>query len=207
MAIFDMMTDAPWEIVFKGDAISERYFTVDTAEMALVHQWLTHNLTINTYVLHEGEVIGFFNLIPLTSEAGELFDRQELREDDLHVGHILSAEERPFAEYAYLAAVAISDTDTSYLRRQAVAATLATLSDHILDAYKPGYLKRIYANPTTFSGNHMVRKMGLCPVDSVKKSLKENDIYVAEMDDTMRAHLKEVSTRYSRFVGENPWKE
>lgn len=205
MAIFDMITNAPDNIVHQGDDINNRYFTIDTADLITVHAWIAFNPYIVTYAGINGEIFGFFNIIPITTECAQLFDQQAIKEEDLSIEHILHPDALPHAQFSYLAAIAIKDRE-QYLSRQCAAALLGAISDHFLYGYNPTTLKRIYANPTTFDGNHMVRKLGLKPVVSFKKPLKGNDIYALDVTDDVIERLQYVSQRYGRFVGNNPWK-
>lgn len=151
---------------------------------------------------------GFFNIIPISNECGELFSRQEIREEDLTIKHILPNDQRYRAQYAYLAAIAVKERN-SYISRQCAAAMLSVTASHLLYGYSEHRFKRVFANPTTFVGNHLVRKLGLAPLYAHRKPLKAgNDIYVLEMDKPeTRAGLKVLEQRYARFVGVNPWSE
>lgn len=204
MAKFDMITRAPKHILAASDEINNRYFTIDTADLMTVYEWLGFNPLIVTHACHNDEVIGFFNIIPLTQECGQLFSEQAIKEEDLAIEHILPPEAMQYAQSAYLAAIAIKDR-RSYRSRQCAAALLSTMADHLLHAYDLNNLKRIYANPTTFDGNHMVRKLGLKPVVSYKKPLKGNDIYAMEITPESAGELQQTADRYKRFVGKNAW--
>lgn len=205
MAKFDMITNPPDHLKPLADAINNRYFTIDTADLIVVHDWINFNPYIITYAVQGEDVIGFFNIIPLTTECGALFEKQAIKEEDLSIEHILPRDAMKHAQYAYLAAIAIDDR-SKYRSRQCAAALISTMADHLLNAYDTKNLKRLFANPTTFNGNHMVRKLGLEPVVSYKKPLKGNDIYALNITPETIAGLQEFSQRYSRFVGENPWK-
>jgi hypothetical protein len=208
MAVFDMVTNPPADIAQQlsdeSDEINDFYFTVDTAPNDVIMEWVRFNRHMVTYATYQGHVMGFYNLMPLTQEAGELFLRQALKEEDIRVEHILPHDAMPFCQYAYLAAIAVKDTK-HYISRQCVAAMMGTMADHLLNGYNPQYFKKVFANPTTFDGNIMVHKLGLKPVDTMKKALKENDIYAITMDEGTRDALKGMSDRYGRFVGQNPW--
>ncbi|MDB5478585.1 MAG: hypothetical protein JWM96_1080 [Alphaproteobacteria bacterium] len=202
---FEMITSAPIDIIYQCDKINNRYFTIDTADMVTIHQWINFNPKINTYALFQGKVIGFFNIIPITTECAELFDQQAIKEEDLAIEHILAPDVMIHAQYAYLAAIAINDTH-DFLSRQCAAALITTIANHFLHAYDMGTLKRIYANPTTFDGNHMVRKLGLKPVVALKKPLTGNDIYALDVTDETLAGFNYYSTRYNQFIASTPWK-
>lgn len=203
MAVFNMITNPPAHLIPEADKINNQYFTVDTASMDVVHEWLDFNGHIVTYAMHQNKVLGFFNVMPLTIECGRLFEEQAIKEEDLLVKHILPHEVLQHAQYAYIAAIAVDHTE-SYISRQCSAALVACMADLFLNGYGAN-LKKIFANPTTFQGNKLVNRLGLRPVTAFKKGLKENDIYVSEMTPQERARLQNLSQRYARFVGDNPW--
>jgi hypothetical protein len=205
MAVFDMITCAPPEIVDQKHDISRRHFTIDTADIFTVQEWIDFNPYIVTYAVIDGECLGFFTILPITTECAAQFDEQSIKEEDVGIEHILPHSVMEHAQYAYLAAIAIKEKN-NYINRQCAASLVSTMCDYFLNAYDPKNLKRIYANPTTFNGNHLVRKMGLAPVVSYKKPLKGNDIYAIDMTkpETIEG-MEYLSKRYSRFVGSNPW--
>jgi len=203
---FDMLTDPSPHLTQQAAKIHETYFTVDTAEMPLVWQWLRHNPYTDTYALRDGRVIGFFNVLPLTSECGALFEREAIREEDLSIEHILPHESLPHARYAYIAAIAVENIRT-HSNCKCVAAMITSLVDLLLYGYQEQSLQKIFANPTTFRGNKLVRKLGFQPLDPDNKILGLNDIYVLEQTTENRARLKTVADRYRHFVGTNPWAE
>lgn len=205
MAIFDMITNPPKYLMPQADAISNRYFTVDTASMDVVDEWVEFNPYIVTYAMYEGRVAGFFNVMPLTMESGDKFMRHEMVEEDLRTQDMLMHEALPFAKYAYVAAIAIESTD-SYLNRQCAAALVGAMADLLLYGYNREHFRMLFANPTTFQGNKLVRRLGLKPLQNYKKSLKSNDIYASTMDEETRTSLENLSNRYARFIGTNPWK-
>ena len=203
MAVFDMVTNAPWDIIKQGSDINDHYFTVDTADREIIHQWLHHNRRIATYAIYNGVVPGFFNAMPMTTECGELFERHAIKEEDLRIDHLLPHEALPHAQYSYIGAIAVKDTE-SYLGRQCTAALVGCMADLFLNGYTKS-LRKIFANPTTFQGNKIVRRLGLKPLTGFKKGLTGNDIYVAEMNEETLDVLRNLSQRYGRFIGRNDW--
>lgn len=204
MAVFDMVVAPPKYLVDQADAISMKHFTVDTAEMDVVQEWVDYNPQIVTHAIYQGRVAGFFNVIPLTTECGEMFMRNEMLEEDLRVEHMVMHEALPHAKYAYVAAIAVDHAD-QYMYKQCAAALLATMADLFLNGYNGMNLRHIFANPTTFNGNKLVSRLGFEPVDDRLKSLKMNDIYAAKMTENTEDALRFISDRYRRFVGKSPW--
>lgn len=206
MAIFDMMSPPVEHMRPQAYDINNKYFTVDTAENEVVTDWVNYNRRIVTYAVRGEVVEGFFNVMPLTTECGELFMRNEMLEEDLRIEHMLPHEALPYAKYAYVSGIAVRETEP-YVYKQCAAALLSVMANVLLDGYSKENFKYLFANPTTFNGNKLVRRLGLKPLQSYKKSLKGNDLYVAEMNEETRAVLQELADRYACFVGYNPWKE
>ena len=204
MAQFDMITNVSAQVLDQAFVISNRYFHIDTADNQTVRDWLKFNPYIDTFAMYSDQVEGFFNLIPITNDCASMFEDQVLKEEDLSIDHILPHSELKNAEYAYFAAIAVKDTK-SYLSRQCVAAMLSVIASQLLHGYRRGTFKRLFANPTTFLGNEMIRRLGLKPLVAHKKPLKANDIYVTDMNPETIAALQGIEARYGRFVGRNPW--
>jgi hypothetical protein len=204
MTQFDIITEAPKTIRDAGDDIHNNYFTIDTADLITFYEWYDFNPLIVTYACDKDEVVGYFNVIPITTECGELFDRQAIKEEDLTIDHLLPPAAMKHAQYVYIASLAIKDSKT-YRSRQCAAAMIAAIADNLLNGFDTKQLKRIYANPTTFNGNNIVRKLGLAPVVSINKPLKGNDIYAMDMTPKTIEALTHFSKRYGRFINSNCW--
>lgn len=206
MSIFDMITWADEKYRAQAYEINNQYFTVDTAEPDDVYDWVNYNRLMVTYALNNDRVEGFFNVMPLTTEAGQLLEREGLKEEDITIDHILEPDMLKYAEYLYFPAIAVRDFN-SYKARQCTAALMSALAYLLLNIYEPTRLKKIFVNPTTFQGNRMIRKLGLEPIKHYKKVLSGNDIYQAVFNDTTTDKLQKLQQRYSKFVGYNSWAE
>jgi hypothetical protein len=206
MCIYDMITWADEKYRAQAYDINNQYFSVDTAEPEDVYDWVNHNRLMLTYALRDDEVRGFINLMPLTREAGELFERNAIKEEEITTEHILAPNVMHYAEYLYFPAIAVSNFKT-YAARQCTAALMSAMCSQILTMYDPQRLKKIFVNPTTFPGNRMTHKLGLEPLTGFKKPLTGNDLYFAKFNDALFERLRAVEQRYSRFVGYNCWQE
>lgn len=204
MTQFNFLVRAPEEIRSQGDDIHTSYFTIDTADLLTFYEWYHFNPLIVTFACDKNEVVGYYNIYPITTECGQLFDEQAIKEEDLTTDHLLPAESMHHAQYAYIASIAIKDRQ-SYRSRQCAAAIIAVMADNLLNGFDLKNLKRIYANPTTFNGNTMVRKLGLKPVISHNKPLKGNDIYALDITPESIERLRYFADRYRRFILKNPW--
>jgi hypothetical protein len=206
MAKFDMITWADERYRKECYEINNRYFSIDTADPSEVYDWVNYNRLIVTYALHNDHVLGFFNVMPLTREAGVLFENNEIKEENITIRHMLSPDVMQYAEYLYFPAIAVKDYQT-YLAHQCTAALMAALASHIRTLYTEKRLKRIFVNPTTYRGNTMIKKLGLKRLQAGKKPLKENDLYYADIDAAFYQKLERFEKRYSRFINSNCWTE
>lgn len=197
-------SDNHWQ---QADDISDMYFTVDTAHPADVRSWAMHNRMLMTYAIHEGKVLGFTNLMPLTREAGLLFERNAIREEELTPEHILAPDVMHYAEYFYLPGIAVSNYQ-SYKAHQCAAALMSVLAYALLNFYDRKRLKKIFVNPTTFQGNRMTRKLGLQRLAAHNnRMLTGSDLYYATFDKELFQNLERIEQRYRRFVRSNWWQD
>ncbi|MDB5478583.1 MAG: hypothetical protein JWM96_1078 [Alphaproteobacteria bacterium] len=203
--MFDIVVDAPPQMMRRMNDIHSHYFSIDTADLTTFNEWYEFNPLILGHTVFKGESLGYYCILPITSECAELFDQQAIKEEDLTSEHIVPREVMQHAKFAYIAAVAIMDMH-DFTSRQCAAAMIAAIASHFTQDYDPQSLQRIYANPTTFDGNHMVHKLGLKPVVTLKKPLRGNDIYALDLDAETLAQFKHFSERYSRFIHQSPWK-
>jgi hypothetical protein len=206
MPKFDMITWADEKYRKQAYDINNQYFTIDTAEPEDVYDWVNHNRLMVTYALNNDRVDGFFNVMPLTQEAGQAFERNEIKEEEITTDEILGPHVMQYAEYLYFPAIAVRNYQ-SYNAHQCTAALMSALASLLLNIYDPQKLKKIFVNPTTFQGNRMIRKLGLEPLKHYKKVLTGNDIYLANFTENTFKKLSEIEQRYARFVGHNCWHE
>ena len=206
MCKFDMITWAEERHRQQSYEINNQYFTVDTAEPDEVYDWVNHNRLMVTYAICNDQVQGFFNVMPLTQEAGKLFERNAIKEDEITTAHILAPDVMHHAQYLYFPAIACREYQ-HYTSRQCAAALMSAFASHILNVYDPKCLKKIFANPTTFQGSRMIRKLGLLPVGGFKRPLTGNDLYYADFNETLFERLHDLEKRYVRFIGRNCWSE
>jgi hypothetical protein len=206
MAIFKLMTCAPPEVRVQTDVMDRYYYTIDTATVEDNNAWVDFNRYMNTYALIGDELIGYFNLMPIKQETAPLIQRQDLKEEDITIDHILRPDSMHHAQYLYLPAITVKDFK-SFRSRQAVAALLSGMASYMLNMYDVRKLKAIYANPTTFQGNLLIKKMGFKPLHGVKKPLSGLDIYYTAPSESIVKELRALEKRYAHLVSENPWPE
>ena len=204
MAVFNLVTHASKDIRLMSDEIDKKYFSVDTAGETTVHGWNDYNRYAFTAAMHSNELFGFFTILPISSECAALFEKNDLKEEDLSLEFVLPHESLRYAEYAYVPAIAIRNID-EYLSRQCLAALMVGMTNLFLNGYNPERLKKIYVNPTTYHGNRFVRRLGFEPLKGYKKTLTESDTYAVDFTPELAKRYAQISRHYQRFVGDNPW--
>ena len=210
MAQFRIRHAPPYEETGISIPMTDQYFTVDTAERKTLEGWKKknpHNLTYAFMKNDDGseEFMGFVEILPLTMECGQLFEKQQLLEEDLTAEFILSPESMEHAQYLYISGIAIRDLK-SHVSRQAAAALVSCGAGMIRNLYGNGQLKTIFANPTTFWGNRMIGRFGLRPMSTFKKALRAgNDIYTVDVTPEYMEKLAVLEKRYQRFILDYPW--
>src|SRR5690606_20297326 len=100
------------EEIAAGHAISDKYFTVDTADHETIDAWIEKNPHYLTFLYGDEALAGFIGILPLTQECGEMFDRQEILEEDLTADLVLPREVTAYAQYLYITAIAVSDVNS-----------------------------------------------------------------------------------------------
>lgn len=205
MAKFDLITNPSKDHIDQAWDFSDSYFTIDTAERALVDTWYHKNAENMIYALCDNKVVGFFNVIPLTEECGKLFESNDIKEEEIGAEHILACDVTKYAQYLYVAAIAVKDRH-SIKSHQCVAALMGGLCNRITTLYDLAYLKKMFANPTTFDGNRLIKKLGLEPIQSVKRSIRAgNDIYTLTFNQSAFDNLNNIENRYQRFINALSW--
>lgn len=205
MAKYRIINEPQKKYIDQAWVFNDEFFTVDTAERKLVDTWYAKNSKNMIYALNEEEVVGFFNVIPLTEAAGKLFESNTIHEEDIFEEHILDPKSMPYAQYLYVAAIAVKKPNT-IAGNQCVAALIAGLCDRICNDYDPNYLKNIFVNPTTFAGNRFIQRMGMQPVRSLKNGLSSgNNIYALRVNNESFEALSIMEERYHRFVKNYEW--
>jgi hypothetical protein len=206
MTVFRLATNRTPDMRQQTDLLDSTYYTIDTASLDVINSWLNFNKLTNSYAMIDNELIGYINLMPIKTETAVLIQRQDLREEDIRPDHMLAENAMHHAQYLYLPAITVKDYK-AYRSRQAVAALFSGMASYLLHMYDVRKLKSIYANPTTFQGNILIKKMGFRPLHGVKKPLSGLDIYHKVPDENIVDELRALEKRYAHLVSENPWPE
>lgn len=206
MAKFNLITQRPEWVAEKANELDRKYYTIDTATPDDTNSWVRFNMLTNTFALIENDLYGYFNMMPIKESTAQLFQRQELKEEDITTEHMMSSRNMHYARYFYLPAITVKDYK-DYRSRQAVAALLSGMASYLLNMFNLNEIQHVYANPTTFQGNHLMRKLGFRPLHNVKKPLASSDVYCLQPDQHFIAKMKALEKRYSHLISSNPWPE
>lgn len=186
------------------DTIARSYFTIDTASPELAGMWYRKNPSCLIIATIDDVVHGYADFLPLTSEAKQLIEERRLKEEEIGPNHILEPEAMPFCRAVYFAGIAVRDRK-SLLAMRCAAALVAGCAYMIEHVYSKQYLEFFYTNPTTYTGNRLVRRLGLQPISAHKKTTSGMDLYMAAMNDAMHHEMNDLSTRYGRFISSMEW--
>lgn len=185
--------------------ISNKYFTLDTADLYTVESWIRKNPHYLTYAYDGDRLAGFVGILPLTTECGQLLERNELLEEDVTADCILGPEAMQYAQYLYISAIAVENVDR-FRDKRVAAALVSCAAGMIRHLYRQDYLKKIFANPTTFWGHRMIKRFDLTKVTGFKRAMRAgNDIYAAEINPDYQKLLQALELRYQRFILDYPW--
>lgn len=180
--------------------IADRYFSVDTASSATAFEWYYHNPWIVMTAMIDGKIHGFFDFLPLTSEAVTLIETGQLIEEDIRPEHILPPEAMKYARALYFSGIAVRDKG-SFSGARCAAALIAGFIQFLQTMYYDSpYLQCIYSNPTTFSGNQLVRHLGFAPVTNRKKNVNGMNLYILPFDAEQKDRLTHIREQYDCLI-------
>lgn len=202
---FDLYTARRHDLLGGVKEIAESYFSVDTATPETAFAWYEKNPDALIVAVNKGRVFGYADFLPLTIEAQTLIERYELKEEDIVPDHILAPNEIHKCNAVYFAGIAVRGRGTSLAARCA-AALVAGFADMLQHSYKKSPLKILYANPTTFWGNKLSRRLGFVPVDFRKTKMGGMDLYMSPLQNNRSTALDALHERYKIFIDKTEWR-
>lgn len=201
---FNLFTAARHDLTPQVAAIAQSYFTIDTASSETAYGWYAKNPDTLIMAVTDGIVHGYADFLPLTADAQKLIENRELREENITADHILPPDAARRATAIYFAGIAIRDRKSTFGARCA-AALLGGWGHMLATKYDRDALKYIYANPTTFSGNRLTRRMGLGPVSFNKKTTEGMDLYMLSLDGKTHTPVDALYPRYKDLIDFIEW--
>ena len=147
---------------------------------------------------------GYADFLPLTPDAQKAIEERMLKEEDIGPEHILTPDQISRCRAVYFSGIAIRDRKT-LLGARCAAALLAGVGHMMEHVYKNAPLEFFYANPTTFSGNRLTKRMGLGPVSFQRKTMEGMDLYMLPMDTEKDARGHALYTRYQHLITSMAW--
>lgn len=181
-----------------GD-IARRYFSLDTASPEDAYEWYAHNPWSVMTASIDGVVHGFIDFLPMSSEAIEMMETGRLIEEDITPEHILMPEAMQHCKALYFAGIAVREKG-SVLGSRCAAALLAGVAHLLEHVYGNSALQRIYNNPTTFSGNQLIRHLGFEPLRTHKRNVNGMDLYMMNFNENSKEMLNELYDKYKPLI-------
>ncbi len=201
---FDLLTASSTTLVPQVDAIACTYFSIDTATPETAHAWYDKNPDVLIMAAKNNVVHGYADFLPLTSAALDLMLERNLMEEDIGPEHILAPEHLHLCRAVYFAGIAVRDKG-SVSGSRCTAALVAGVAHRMTHTYRDIPLEYFLANPTTFSGNRLGKRMGLESVSFSKKTMRGMDLYMLTINPASRRTMQELYDRYRAHVGNIDW--
>jgi hypothetical protein len=146
-------------------------------------KWRAKNATIFTAVSNDkNELVGFFDIFPLTDAAGAALISGEKAEPDLSIDDVLSGRETPACNYVYIATLA-----ARYRNPLLDVLLTRALVSHLNNALPPRPGRQYLIIPYTKVGRNAAIRNGFrCEADR-SKTKKKTEVYCLDSADARRA--------------------
>lgn len=201
---FDLFTAERSDLLPQVNAIAQSYFTVDTASSDTATTWYAKNPSCLIIAAKDGIVHGYADFLPLTDEALRAIKERELKEENIGPEHILPPQQIDQCRGIYFAGIAVKRYK-SVLGARCTAALLGGATHMLEKIYARSPLEFLLANPTTFSGNKLTRRMGLGPVSFHKRTMSGMDLYLSSLDGARKQDLYSLHRKYKPLINSVSW--
>jgi hypothetical protein len=136
--------------------------------------WRAKNpLIFTAFLAQDGSLIGFCDVFPLKSEAGERMIVGDMSEDELSIDDICDVEESEQSKYIYVASVVCCVH--SSLSQSAV---LAASCKYITSTYAPQRGRNFFAVGGTKDGERVLKRLGFEKVFSQEVGYRNKSLYL-----------------------------
>lgn len=191
------LIEAPEEhLAFVANQLCRRFFgRKGTISYSEYRSWRGKNrLLFSAVVDGDRNLIGFFDVFPLTESAGRLLIAGQLREQDISMGDILEESQGAASRYIYIASVFCLYRNP-HLRR----AVIEMLVNFIQLHYPPMSGRQILAFAATPEGLNLLKRRGFILERNSKMTKSRRDLYVRDHSPggpkaaRIRVHLLDAS--------------
>jgi hypothetical protein len=191
------LIEAPEEhLAFVANQLCRRFFgRKSTISYSDYRNWRGKNRLLFSAVVDEGRnLIGFFDVFPLTEPAGRLLMAGQLAERDISIGDILEESESEASKYIYIASVFCL-----YRNARLRKAVIDMLVNFVQLHYPPMSERRILAFAATPEGLTLLKRSGFILERNSKMTKGRRDLYVRDHSPDgpksarFRVHLLELS--------------
>jgi hypothetical protein len=175
---------APPNLVDEANALAHEAFgRIGSITRDRYETWRLANPNILACLVDsEGELVGYFDILPLRSEFMERFIRGDVTESDIHHNDILPPKHARQCRRLYLAGIVVRDPHTFAARRHA-RHLLWALAKYLEHFYGASLERHIFALGSTPEGKHLLQRFNFRMVQGGSKRRDQQSLYVASLND------------------------
>jgi hypothetical protein len=144
-------------------------------------QWRARNTGVfSAFVDEANNLIGFFDIFPLTDDATERILSGQLKENKLAVSDILPEMQTAVSRNIYVASLMINKEQKTFHPKIAKEIMVIKLYNYIGRKYEPLEDKRILAYAHTTFGESLLRRAGFTMIRNARNSVQRRPLYLLE---------------------------
>ncbi|NTU74260.1 hypothetical protein HGB07_09065 [Candidatus Roizmanbacteria bacterium] len=152
--------------------------------------WRQKNQSIfNAITSDQNQLIGFFDIFPLTEDAARGIIDGKLKERDLSVDSILPYNQNKYANRLYVASIMVNPTQNSFSSIVAKEIVLLKFIEFVSTSFPPSEERTLFAFAHTRSGEKLLKHAGFKNILLSKHNKQRDPLY--ELSPSGYAILKE----------------
>jgi hypothetical protein len=195
-------------VALAANKIVRRYLDKHAISYADYRVWRDINPLIFTSVIDDqNRLIGFFDIFPLTSEAGRAIIAGKLTERTLDARHIIPAEKVQDAAYIHIASILVNPRQRTFSRVVAKEVVLLKMREFIERNYDPVEKKTYTAFAQSTLGEALLRRCGFSIAVLANENEQHAPLYVLKPDNTDAAIFRfdRVASHFLRRARTDDW--
>lgn len=150
--------------------------------------WRKHNPSIFTALVSpNNELIGFFDVFPLTTQGGELLSSGHLNEHEMSIAHILPAESTSTATHVHIATILVNPRQRTYSPLVANEVLLLRMGEFLEETFSPLHERRYTAYGQTPAGVALLRRSGFVVTLQAKEDGQRLPLYSLTPSEVAKA--------------------
>jgi hypothetical protein len=143
-------------------------------------KWRQKNPFVFSAVIFDRDLIGFFDVFPLSETAATRILSGKLKENKLRIEDIISKEGDVQSKDVYIASIMFNKHQTQLSAIVAREVMVLKLYEHILERYSPLSEKRFIAYAHTDPGERLLIRAGFKMVSRARENVEKRGLYVLE---------------------------